>query len=622
MCGIAGSTQADAERLASFATLLSHRGPDGHGQWLEEPGDMGLAHARLAVIDLTEGGAQPMVSSCGRWVLAFNGEIYNYRELRRELEGQGDSFRSDSDTEVLLALLRRHGEAAIAKLVGMFAFALWDRSERALLLARDRLGIKPLVWGRMVDGNLAFASEISALRAQPGLDWAMDPEALSEYLACLYVPAPRTIHRGIRKLPPGHVLTWRAGQVDIRPYWRPDYSGSRAVGVGEAVEELAPLVRKAVVDLMVSDVPLGCFLSGGIDSSVIAAFMAAEAKAQGAPPIRTFTMTFDVPAYDERAAAATVARHVGSNHHELPAGSDLANLLGDMVHRFGEPFGNPTALLIHDLSRKAREHVTVALVGDGGDEVFGGYPRYQGGLLAGRYRKAVPRWLREGVVAPLAGLIPESSGGRHTLRRAREFLTGASLPPEEMYAAWVEYFSPEERASLLHLPGLPSRPIADVYRECGSSDPLDAMQQTDLVSFLPGNLLSYGDAMSMRHGLELRLPLIDHRLVEAVGRIGGPVRFAQGKKTLLKAVARKVLPAEIVDRPKLGFNPPMGLWLKHDLKNLVAERLTEARMEKLGLSWPAVRALLDEQRRGVRDNALKVWSLLVLDAWAEGTGAF
>lgn len=616
MCGIAGSTQADQGLLAEFAQRLAHRGPDGHGVWLED--GMGLTHARLAVIDLTCGGAQPMHSPCGRWVLAFNGEIYNYRELRAELAAAGETFRSDSDTEVLLAMLVRHGEAALGRLVGMFAFALWDRHSRTLLMARDHLGIKPLVYGRLSGGGIAFASEIHALKAQPGLDLTLDSEALSEYFACLYVPAPRTIHKGIAKLPPGHVLTWREGQTNLRPFWRPAYTGDRRPSVDEAVEELTPLVRGAVVDMMVADVPVGCFLSGGVDSSIIAALMAEEARRQGAPPINTFTMTFDVAAYDERDAAAEVARHIGSRHTELPASPGVADLLDDMVRGFGEPFGNPTALLIHDLSRKAREHVTVALVGDGGDEVFAGYPRYEGGLLAGRYQRALPAWLRNKVVAPLAGLIPESSSGRHGLRRAREFLTGANLPPADMYAAWVEYFTPAERRALLSLGVAPHRPIADIYQAMGLSNPLDAMQQTDLMSFLPGNLLAYGDAMSMRHALELRLPLIDHRLVEAVGRMGADVRFAQGKKTLLRAVAKKVLPAEMVDRPKRGFNPPMGLWLKNELKAVVGDRLTQSRMEALGLFWPAVRALLDEQRRGVRDNGLKVWALLVLDAWAEG----
>lgn len=617
MCGIAGSTEADLSTLSTMQARISHRGPDGNGLWRDPNGNMGLVHTRLAVIDLSQAAAQPMQSSCGRYVLTFNGEIYNYRSLKAELEAAGETFRSHSDTEVLLALLRREGEAAIQRLSGMFAFALWDRERRELTLARDRLGIKPLVYAPLASGGMAFASEIDALRSHPGLDLSLDALALSGYLACLYVPAPRTIYTGLRKLPPGHILRWRDGRFDIRPYWLPSYSGTDPATVDEAVEELLPMVRRAVVSQMVSDVPIGCFLSGGVDSATIAALMAAEAK--DAPPIRTFTMTFADAAYDERGPAREVADLIGSLHTELPASPSLAGLLDTLTTRFGEPFGNPTALLINDLSRKAREHVTVALVGDGGDEVFAGYPRYQGGLLAQRARRLLPTWLRKGIVAPLAELIPESSAGRHSLRRAREFLLGMNLPDAEMYAAWVEYFSPAEREALMRLAAPPSSPIADLYRAAPSSDPLDAMQQTDLVSFLPGNLLAYGDAMSMDHALELRLPLIDHEIVEKVGHLSPRIRFAEGKKTLLRAVARRLLPARIVDRPKRGFNPPMGLWLKNELKPLVAERLTRERMERIGLDWAAVSLLLDEHAKGRRDHALKVWALLTLDAWFHNT---
>lgn len=623
MCGIAGSTACPDAFLAAARARLRHRGPDADGVWRERAGGLGFAHTRLAVIDLTPGGAQPMVSDCGRFVIAYNGEIFNYRDLRAELEAAGERFRSASDTEVLLNLLRREGAAGIHRLVGMFAFALWDRERQELLLARDRLGIKPLVYAPLAGGHLAFASEIAALKAHPGIDLALDRDALSEYLACLYVPAPRTIHAGIRKLPPGHVLRWQNGRTTIERYWTPAFVGRHAPAVNDAVEEILPELRRAVAQRMIADVPVGCFLSGGIDSSVIAALMAEEAKREGAPPIRTFTMTFAEPAYDERDAALMVARLIGSEHTELPASPRLVDLLDDYVAGFGEPFGNPTALLINDLSRKAREHVTVALVGDGGDEVFAGYPRYHGGRLAPAYRR-LPAWLRRGVLEPAAALIPESSSGRHGWRRAREFLTGAGLSDDQMYASWVEYFDPDERRRLLDADAPPTRPIADIYRQAPSTDSLDAMQQTDLLSFLPGNLLAYGDAMSMRHALELRLPLLDHRLVETVGSLSPAVRFQHGLKTLLKAVARRLLPASIVDRPKRGFNPPMGVWLKTDLKTMVADCLTPAAMAAVGLEWAPVAALLTEHRRGRRDHSLKVWALLVLDAWrraAQGSAA-
>lgn len=615
MCGIAGSTRADPNLLRAMAAAMTHRGPDAQDVWHED--GVGLAHARLAIVDLSPGGAQPMASPCGRWVIAFNGEIYNHHALRAELEAAGESFVSTSDTEVLLRLLMRQGRACLDKLVGMFAFALWDRQDRALLLVRDRLGVKPLVWAGLADGGVAFASEIDTLRRQPGLDLSVDRQALSEYLACLYVPAPRTLHAGIRKLPPGHWLEWRAGQVRTGCWWQPAFTGERTISLDEAAEEVLPILDSAVRLRMVADVEVGCFLSGGIDSSVIAALMSRAAREMGAPPPRSFTMTFDEPAYDERAAARAVAEHVGTVHAELPARPGVTDLLDDMVRAFGEPFGNPTALLIHDLSTSARQHLKVALVGDGGDEVFAGYPRHQGGLLAERYRRLVPPPLR-GLAGWAARLIPESSSGRHAWRRAREFLSAGTLPADQMYAAWVEYFDPGERRALLSLDRDPSRPVAEIYRRAPSMVALDAMQQTDLLSFLPGNLLSYGDAMSMAVALETRHPFLDHRLVETVGRMSAATRMAGGKKAILKAVARRLLPAAIVDRPKLGFNPPMGIWLKTDLSTLVAERLTARRMAELGLDWAPVARLLAEHAGGRRDHSLKVWSLLVLEAWDRG----
>ncbi|OAN49172.1 asparagine synthetase B [Paramagnetospirillum marisnigri] len=611
MCGIAGTSAATPALLAGMLDRLSHRGPDGRGDFVCDRTGFGLAHARLAVIDLSEGGRQPMHSPCGRWVIAFNGEIYNHAELRAGLEARGHCFRSSSDTEVLLALLAEEGEAALGRLVGMFALALLDRQSGSVLLARDRVGIKPLVWAALPGGGLAFASEIRALSLVPGIDLSLDRAGLSEFLACLYVPAPRTMHAGIRKLPPGHLLRFTPGRSpEIACWWKPAFTGRRALSVEEGVEELMPALRAAVRSCMVADVPVGCFLSGGIDSSVIAALMAEE---RGRDRVASFTMTFEEAAYDERDAARAVSAHVGTIHTELPASAGLVGGLDRMIEAFGEPFGNPTALLIGDLSHSARQHVTVALVGDGGDEVFAGYPRYHGGLLAAQWRR-IPALLRKGLIEPAARWLPESSSGNHTLRRIREFVAGAGLADAEMYASWVEYFSPAERQALLG-GALPPRPIAELYRATSRIDPLDAMQETDLLSFLPGNLMAYGDAMSMMHALELRLPLLDHRLIELVQDISAATRFAAGKKTLLKAAARRLLPADIVDRPKLGFNPPMGLWLRTELAGMVAERLTPSRMADLGLEWKAVEKLLAEHRAGRRDLSLPVWALLVLERW-------
>ncbi|TAN51554.1 MAG: asparagine synthase (glutamine-hydrolyzing) [Rhodospirillales bacterium] len=611
MCGLAGTSQATPILLEEMVERLAHRGPDGSGTWIDPESGFGLVHTRLAIIDLSPKGAQPMHSPCERYVIVFNGEIYNHRDLREGLERQGETFVSTSDTEVLLRLLMREGRSALSKLVGMFALALWDRKTQELLLARDAFGIKPLVYAPLPDGGLAFASELLTLVHLPGIDTAIDRQALSEYLACLYVPAPRTIFSGIKKLPPGHWLTWKQGQAVETGAWRqasiaPD---SDIRTLDQATEHLMPHLRRAVRGCLVSDVEVGCFLSGGIDSGVIAVLMAEAAKIGNAPPPRSFTMTFDAGLYDEREAAAATARHAGTRHQEMPAIPRVADSLPALIRAFGEPFGNPTALLVYELSRRARSEVSVALVGDGGDEVFAGYPRYQGALLADRTLGFIPESLRKRI----AGLIPESDSGDHRLRRIREFLSSPA-DAAERYASWVEYFSPLERQALLGLSEPPGRPVADMYRRHQTGAILDAVQATDLASFLPGNLLAYGDAMSMAHALELRLPLLDHRLADAVLKLPAGLRFANGKKTLLKACASKLLPPEIVKRPKLGFNPPMGLWLKNGLKPLVHAYVTPERMKLLGIAWEPVRALLRERHR---DNSLKIWALLVLSAWQE-----
>ena len=617
MCGIAGSTRCDVATLRAMGARLAHRGPDGNGVWRAVPDEQtgpGLAHTRLAIIDLSPGGAQPMASPDGRYVIAYNGEVFNYRGLKDELEAVGERFSSQSDTEVLLRLLMREGVAGLNRINGMFALALWDKATNTLLLARDRFGIKPLVYAPLAGGELAFASEIRALAAHPGVDRSIDRRALSDYLAGLYVPAPQTILVGVRKLEPGHVLEWQDGKFSTRPYWKPVMHGDRRLGRDDAVDEILPLLRRAVSECMVADVPVGCFLSGGIDSSVIAALMAERARATGGPPVRTFTMAFDESAYDERRAAQSVASHIGSRHIELHATAGFADRAGHALAAFGEPFGNPTALLIDALAKAARPHVAVAMVGDGGDEVFAGYPRYQGGRWAAHYRK-VPGFMRRNVIAPTIGLLTESRTGHHWRRRLREFVAGAELPAGAMYASWVEYFTPAERRQLLNCEAEPDRPIAQLYAEASSEDVLDAMQETDLRSFLPGNLLAYGDAMSMAHALELRLPMLDFRLVEAVGRLTAEARLSGGAKGLLRAVANRLLPRSITGRPKLGFNPPLGVWLAGPVGRMVEETLTPESVAATGLAWPPVLALMNEHRAKRRDVALKIWAIYMLVRW-------
>ncbi len=628
MCGITGAVPG-VERavLHSMSAALAHRGPDGTGIFEDaRPGAVSLGHRRLAVIDLLA-GQQPMTSADGRWTIVFNGEIYNFGELRRELESSGAVFRTHSDTEVLLEAWAHWGAEALGRLCGMFAFALWDAREQALWLVRDRLGVKPLYY-TLVAGRLLFGSEIKALLAHPEVSTRLRASAVDDYLACLYVPAPQTIFEGIEELPPAHWLRYRHGAVQIRRYWQ-----ARPLPAGEAAsastEELCALLGEAVRGRLVSDVPLGAFLSGGLDSSSIVALASREqpGEASGTPvsPLRTFSLGFGAgeERYTELEFARLVAAHCRAEHHELTIRPDCAALLPRMVELFDEPFGNPTALLLHALSEAARQHVTVALAGDGGDELFLGYPRHLGARLR-RILSGVPLPIRTAVAA-LAGALPESTNGRHAPRRAREFLSSSAVSWQQAYIGWVTYFSPAMRRHL-YMPEF--RAALDEHRaesfleqrfsEVADCDPLDQVSYVDLHSFLPHNVLQYGDRMSMAHALELRLPFTDHRLVEFALRIP-PAQKLRGRRTkyLLRQAMRPLLPKETIVRSKLGLNPPLGRWLRRELAPLLESHLSPAAVRRRGWFRPeAVTRLRREFESGNRDFSLHLWGLLVLEEWA------
>ncbi len=643
MCGIVGYVGAFRPPLERALAALRHRGPDDAGLWRGRLGEAeaGLAHARLAVLDPSPSGKQPMESADGRLRVVFNGEIYNFAELRAELERGGASFRTRTDTEVLLEGYRRWGDDVLSRLRGMFALALLDHERGRALLARDRLGIKPLYYSlaprplasaslgegeRAAGGGepapLLFASEakgvLELLPERPGIDL----RALRDYLTYLYVPYSRSIHAGLSQLPPGHRLIWEKGRVSIDRWWRlPPVERPRPRQ--EIVRELRSLLEETVRLHLVSDVPLGAFLSGGLDSTTLVALMARA----GARPVKTFCMTFEPGAglYDEREHAREVATRYGTDHTEIPVRPDVAELLPASVRSFDEPFGNPTALLVNALSRETRRHVTVALAGDGGDEIFLGYPRYQGAAVAALYGR-LPRRARAFAAETLAPRIPESTRGRHGLRRAREFLSAGTLPPDEAYAGWVTYFTEREQAALLS---------PEILRATAGHDPLwhlraalapgderglvDRCQAIDLATFLPGNLLTYSDRMSMAHALEVRVPFCDHALVEFMARIPASekLRRLQAKSLLREAVA-DLLPPGVRRRRKLGFNPPVGIWLNGPLRPMLDDLLSEERLRRRGIFEPAaVRRLVDEQRSGRRDRSLPLWALLHFESWAE-----
>jgi asparagine synthase (glutamine-hydrolysing) len=619
MCGICGYVGVERRPLKAATDSLRHRGPDDHDLWEGQLGGyaVGLGHRRLSIIDLSPLGRQPMATADGQLRVVFNGEIYNFKELRGELEKLGHVFRSHSDTEVVLEGYRRWGDAVVERLRGMFAFAVVDGPRARVLLARDRLGIKPL-YVRSAAGSLLFASELKGILAMLPERPQLDRRTLRAYLTYLYVPAPRSIFEGVGQLEPGERAVFENGELRRERYWRLPAIGP-SPDRREVVAELRALLEETVRLHLISDVPLGAFLSGGLDSTTLVALMARASSR----PVKTFCMTFEPDAglYDERQYARAVAERYGTEHTEIPVRPDLAELLPAAVRHFDEPFGNPTSLLVWALSQKTRESVTVALAGDGGDEVFLGYPRYQGAALSELYRRTPARMRK--LAARLSSRIPESTRGRHELRRAREFLHGGALGPDEMYAEWVTYFTTDEQRGLLTEEALEGtagfEPLESLRGKLLTDRELvDRCQALDLQTFLPGNLLTYSDRMSMAHGLEVRVPFCDHRLVERMASLPASLKMPRLRtKALLREAVADLLPPEVQGRRKLGFNPPVGIWLRGPLRGMLSDVLMSKRCRERGLFQPeAVTALMRELDSGRRDRSLHLWALLNFELWA------
>lgn len=617
MCGIAGiAGKPDAGLLQAMTRAIAHRGPDDEGFYNDAW--VSLGHRRLSIIDLGT-GHQPMSNASGDVWIVFNGEIYNFQELRRDLETRGYVFRTQSDTEVILAAYEIHGEACVPLLQGMFAFALWDARTRTLLLARDHIGVKPLYYARLGEA-LYFGSEIKALLPVPGVSRAMDYAALDDYLTYLYTVPPRTIFRDVRQLPPGTLAVWREGAWSERRYWQLAFREEKHTGE-EWAEALSACLDDIIGKYMIADVPLGAFLSGGLDSATIVHHMLRQTTAA----VNTFTIGFGPEGrlYDETAEARGMARAFGTTHRELTAHADAAQLLPVIVRHFDEPFGNPTALLTYAICELVRKHVTVALSGDGGDENFGGYPRYAGAAMAERYRR-IPAFLRRHVINPLVQCLPESTQGFHALRRLREFSAGSLLDPVSMYAAWISYYSPEQRREL-YTPDT-QRAVGDhdalafihgLAREADTEDPIARAMYIDLHSFLPHNVLQYGDRMSMAHALETRVPLADVRLIELLARIPSRMKIdGMRTKRLLRRCMTGRLPDEVIQRKKTGFNPPMGVWLNTNLRPLVEDYLSPEALRNAGFFRPEpVQRMIAEHRAGRRDYTWHLWSLLLFEEW-------
>jgi asparagine synthase (glutamine-hydrolysing) len=619
MCGIAGFVEqsrsmTEEERarvLDRMCRVIRHRGPDDQGTMIE--GEACLGMRRLSIIDLA-GGHQP-ISGCDQRVsVVFNGEIYNFRELQRELEARGHRFHTHSDTEAIVHAYEEYGEDCVKHLRGMFAFAIWDARARRLFIARDRAGKKPLYYTLTPQGTLVFGSELKSLLEHTGVRPEVSEEAVDAYLSFGYVPDPLSIFKEILKLPPGHFLSFSGGRVSVKQYWDFPFENVDAGSEEEVVETLRALLEEAVRVRMIADVPLGAFLSGGVDSSVVVGLMARASSR----PVKTFSIGFHEDSYNELHYARMAARHFQTDHHEFVVTPDICEIIDELVWHFDEPFADSSAIPTYMVAKLAREHVTVALSGDGGDELFAGYTRY----VVDRKRSGfarLPRVLRQNVMQPVSRRLPHGARGRN-------FLYNVALDPIDRYIDSVSMFTSLNKRELLsddfrrRLNGREDASLASFRRlaaSAGTGEPLDALLYLDSKTYLPGDILTKVDRMTMAVSLEARAPLLDHKLMEFTARIPAHMKM-RGLETkhIFKRAVRDLVPAEILDRPKQGFGIPLDRWINEQLRDRTRETLTERRTRERGIvNSSYVDKLLSEHERGRRDHSGALWTLLMLELW-------
>jgi asparagine synthase (glutamine-hydrolysing) len=622
MCGIAGIVFHDRERtvepgeLKRMCDAIVHRGPDDEGVFLDS--SVGLGVRRLSVIDLVT-GHQPISSEDGRVWVVYNGEIYNHRELRKALQAHGHTFATNSDTEVIVHAYEQYGEECVSRFNGMFAFALWDRRERRLLLARDRLGVKPLYYF-LDDQRLVFGSELKAVLEHHGIKRSIDREALDSFLTFEYVPAPLSIFEGIRKLPAAHVLSLRDGKAEVHRYWdlpaAPRPGGERELGPA-----LYDLVKDAVRLRLISDVPLGAFLSGGVDSSTIVGMMSELMDRR----VKTFSIGFDDPSYNELEYARVVARHFDTDHQELVLRPDITDLVQGVVRYLDEPLADVSVFPTYLVSQIARRDVTVVLCGDGGDELFAGYEWYIADKLD-RYYRRLPARVRSRWIPELVGHLRPASQKKGLVNRLKRFVEGAALPEKLEHFRWSMFLSEAEKYELYgdelkravgHLDS-GARYIAHLG-ESGSADPLWRQQAADIKTYLADDILVKVDRMSMAHSLEARTPFLDYRVVEFAAGLPSHLRLhGLTTKYLLKRCMAARLPRPILTRGKQGFSIPMKNWLRHELRPLLEDVLSPARLRDAGFFNAAhVEQLKTEHLGGAANHAHRLWSLMVFELWRE-----
>ena len=623
MCGIAGKLNLYSDKpvapetIARMCAVIRHRGPDDEGIYVD--GNLGMGMRRLSIIDLST-GKQPIRNEDSSVWTVFNGEIYNFAELRTQLRDKGHYFYTHTDTEVIVHLYEEYGDAFVSHLTGMFAVAVWDKKQHKLLLARDRLGIKPLYY--LIDaGRLLFGSEIKSL-LQDEVDREIDLQALHDYLSLNYIPGPRTIFQHIRKLPPGHLLTCTNGTVHTAPYWDIAYPAVEENGAGRSEEsycdELHALLKDVVKQHLISDVPLGVFLSGGVDSSALVALMS-EVSDQ---PIQTFSIGFEERSYSELDVAKVVAQKFDTVHHELVVTPQALELVPKLVGHFDEPFADSSAIPVYYVAKLAREHVTVALSGEGGDEVFAGYETYAAYKFAELYKR-LPRFLATSIIPSLIHRLPVSQQKVSFDYKAKRFVGGALLPPAEGHYWWKVIFSEDAKRALCAYEAEaledPQLLFQQAYNQCPAPEVLTKLQHIDAKIYLPDDILVKADRMSMATSLEARVPFLDHRVVEFAAALPTNLKMRGfSKKYILKRTMARHLPDLVLKGKKRGFNVPIPVWLRGELRDMVHDVLHPRRLKETGFfNAPVVSQLIHDHDVGQADYSRNIWGLMLFMLWHE-----
>lgn len=634
MCGICGVVNTngkavDPHIIKMMCESMKHRGPDGEGIYTNSDCGLrtedlksklrisiGLGHRRLSIIDLSQAGHQPMCNENGDVWLVLNGEIYNYISLRDDLKKKGHKFKSATDSEVILHLYEEYGENCVKHLCGMFAFAIWDEREGSLMLARDRPGKKPLLYSYNNE-TFVFASEFSSLLSSGLIKRDVNLKAIDSYLSFGYIPAPMSIYKDVFKVNPAHILIFKNGEIVTKKYWEQDYLPKAKVSETEAEIETLRLLRESVKMRLQSDVPVGAFLSGGLDSSAVVGIMSEFSTKK----VKTFSIGFDVPGYNELDHANTIAKHFETEHHEFVVKPDALEILPDLVEHYGEPYADSSAIPTYYVSKQTKEYVTVALNGDGADEVFAGYERYKAMRMAEIYHN-MPGMLKKCVSNCVISVFPDSVDPKNKWNRLRRFIKGASLPAKERYQFWVGIFPGKLKNELYTVDfkhesaGSNDLLCSDIYSDKGL-DLVDRLLSVDSTTYLPNDLLVKVDIASMANSLEARSPFLDHKLMEFAASLPAnyKMKFLKNKYILKKAVSR-LLPAENISRKKMGFGVPMERWLREDLRPFMVETLLSSASLNRGYFKPnVIKGLVEDHIKGICDYSSQLWALLMLELW-------